>query len=375
MIDPQKYYETLKKSGIDFFTGVPDSSLKSFTALITDCSEEGEHIVAANEGSAIAMGIGKYLATGKIPFIYMQNSGLGNAVNPLLSLADEMVYKIPMLIMVGWRGEPGKKDEPQHKKQGLVTLTMLEAMQIPYHILDENEERALDQIELATLIAQKNSKPFVLIARPSLFKEYKSNKEKTRSFELVREEALKVVVDHLTDEDIVISTTGKLSRELFEYREELQQNHNKDFLTVGGMGYSSSIALGIALAEKNRRIFCLDGDGAMLMHTGALSNIGHLSPQNYFHIVFNNGAHESVGGQPTLGFEVDFLQIAKAFNYKTTIRAESHRELCQALNSIKSLHGPILLEIRVDINSRKNLGRPTIQPAENKIHFMNNLQQ
>jgi phosphonopyruvate decarboxylase len=370
MLSPEKCFNALKQNGVAFFTGVPDSSLKNFTAFITDNCGKGEHIIAANEGTAIAMAIGNYLATGKLPFVYMQNSGLGNAINPLLSLADEMVYKIPMLIMIGWRGKPGVKDEPQHKKQGKVMTAMLESMEISYTIMDDDESLAIQQIGSAITSATEKSVPHVLIARPSLFDPYKLKNEPTLSAFLSREEALKIVVDHLDETDIVVSTTGKLSRELFEYRDELKQNHDKDFLTVGGMGHCSSIACGITLEEKTRRVFCLDGDGAVLMHTGALSNIGNLAPGNYFHIIFNNGAHESVGGQPTLGFDVDFPKIAEAFNYKEVKRVDTREEIVDTLENLKTGRGPFLMEIRVGINSRKDLGRPSIPPETNKENFM-----
>lgn len=373
MVSAQNYFELLNNSEIEFFTGVPDSSLKNFTSFITDNISQEKNIIAANEGACIGLASGYHLATGKVPFVYMQNSGIGNAVNPLLSLADDKVYQIPMIIMIGWRGEPGIKDEPQHIKQGEVTLSLLETMEIPYIILDSDEAIALEQTNNLISETRRKSIPHVIVVRPSVFEKYKLQTEISTDYTMSREDALKIVVDSLDDNDIVVSTTGKLSRELFEYREELNQTHEKDFLTVGSMGHSSAIALGIALQKKDRKVFCLDGDGSVLMHTGTLATIGTLSPNNFFHILFNNGAHESVGGQPTVGFDVDFTEVAKGYQYKNVRSVDSKEELSNVIGQIRNTQGPFLLEIKVGINSRENLGRPTISPVDNKKNFTENL--
>ncbi len=373
MISPKKCFDTLKSNNVNFFTGVPDSSLKPFTSYITDNTNKYNNVIAANEGACIALALGYYLATGNVPFVYMQNSGLGNAVNPLLSLADDKVYKTPILMMIGWRGEPGLKDEPQHIKQGEVTLSMLETMQIPYVVLDEEEDIAIQQIKQIIAETKEKSIPHAIIAKRILFDSYALQTKIISDYEMSREDALKLVVDSLDENAIVVSTTGKLSRELFEYRETLNQTHEKDFLTVGGMGHSASIALGIALSKKDKKIYCLDGDGSVLMHTGALSTVGNLAPENYVHIIFNNGAHESVGGQPTVGFDVNFLKVADAFAYKKVKSVDNKIDLQNAIQKLKTTKGPILLEIKVCINSRKDLGRPTIAPVDNKINFMKNL--
>lgn len=373
MVSAQNYFELLNNSDIEFFTGVPDSSLKNFTSFITDNVSQEKNIIAANEGACIGLASGYHLATGKVPLVYMQNSGIGNAVNPLLSLADDKVYQIPMIIMIGWRGEPGIKDEPQHIKQGEVTLSLLETMEIPYIILDSDEAIALEQTNNLISETRGKSIPHVIVVRPSVFEKYKLQTEISTDYTMSREDALKIVVDSLDDNDIVVSTTGKLSRELFEYREELNQTHEKDFLTVGSMGHSSAIALGIALQKKDRKVFCLDGDGSVLMHTGTLATIGTLSLNNFFHIIFNNGAHESVGGQPTVGFDVDFTQVAKGYQYENVRSVDSKEELSKVIGQIRNTQGPFLLEIKVGINSRENLGRPTISPVDNKKNFTENL--
>lgn len=373
MIDVKKIYDTFLTNGVDFFAGVPDSLLKNICAYITDNTHRQKHIIAANEGAAMGIAAGYYMASGKIPLVYMQNSGLGNTVNPLLSLADEKVYSLPILLMIGWRGEPGTKDEPQHKKQGEVTLDLLKVMKIPTIILDLDENEALAQIHDVIIAAKTKSIPHAIVIRKDTFGKYKLQNECKNSYPVSREEALKLVVDHLQDTDIVVSTTGKLSRELFEYREVKGQRHEKDFLTVGSMGHSSSIALGIALEKPERKVYCLDGDGAFIMHMGAISNIGDLSLKNFCHIVFNNGAHESVGGQPTLGFQLDIPAIAKACGYSQAFTATNESELIHCLEQFSSLDGPTLLEIKVKIDSRDNLGRPTSTPIENKEMFISYL--
>lgn len=365
MIEVKEFYDALTTCGVDMFTGVPDSLLKNICAYITDTASCEKHIIAANEGNAVGIAAGHYLATGKPALVYMQNSGLGNTVNPLLSLADEKVYSIPMVLMIGWRGEPGVHDEPQHVKQGEVTLDLLDAMKIPYEVLDN-----VSQIAPLVDKAMERKAPVALVIRKGTFGSYKLKNTIANDNPLSREEAMQLVVDHLQTDDMVVSTTGKLSRELFEYREAKQQGHGNDFLTVGSMGHSSSIALGIALERPERRIICMDGDGAFIMHTGALGIVASMHPKNYYHILFNNNAHESVGGQPTIGYSLDAVAIAKACGYKHALRASTHDEILAALKQMEQLEGPVLVELRVKIDSRDNLGRPTTTPVQNKQAFM-----
>ena len=368
MIDVKETYEALVGSGIDMFTGVPDSLLKNICAYITDTTPHERHIIAANEGNAVGIAAGHYLATGKPALVYMQNSGLGNTVNPLLSLADEKVYSIPMVLMIGWRGEPGVHDEPQHAKQGEVTLALLDAMQIPYIILED-----IGQIGPQVALAVNRKSPAAIVVRKGTFGSYKLKSVSKNDYQLSREQAMQLVVDHLRADDIIVSTTGKLSRELFEYREAKQQGHGHDFLTVGSMGHSSSIALGIALEKPQRRVFCFDGDGALIMHTGALGIVASMKPRNFYHILFNNNAHESVGGQPTIGYEIDAVGIAKASGYRFAQRAATQEEMFLALQQLEHVEGPALIELRVKIDSRDDLGRPTTTPIENKEAFMEEL--
>jgi len=370
MIDVEKFYNVLIDNDVDFFAGVPDSLLQNICAFITDQTSLEKNVITANEGAAVGLACGYYMSTGKIPVVYMQNSGLGNAVNPLLSLADEKVYSFPLLLMIGWRGEPGIKDEPQHKKQGEVTLGLLETMQIPYVILDSEETTAIVQIKNMVNSAKVRSIPHAIVIRKGIFGKYVLKNKPENNYPVSREEAMKLVVDYMQDQDIVVSTTGKLSRELFEYRTSKGLGHARDFLTVGSMGHSSSIALGICIGNKNRKVFCFDGDGAFIMHMGAITNVGNIAPPNYLHILFNNGTHESVGGQPTLGFSLNIPAIAKACGYKNAVIAKTKEEIVEAMESIVCMDGPSLLEIKVGIDSRDNLGRPTTSPIENKQNFM-----
>lgn len=370
MISPELFIRTLQDSGVNFYAGVPDSLLKNVCAYITDNVSDDRNIITANEGAAIGIAAGHYLATGKVPLVYMQNSGIGNAINPLVSLADEKVYSIPMVIMIGWRGEPGVHDEPQHVKQGEVTLPMLETLGIPYDVISDSEEYIIPKLEKIVSDCKKTSKPHAIVIKKGTFGPYKLKKQVANHNPLCREEAMKLVVDMLPEDGIVVSTTGKLSRELYEYRDVINSSHESDFLTVGSMGHSSSIALGIALAKPERKVFCFDGDGAFLMHMGAISNVGHLAPNNYIHIVFNNGAHESVGGQPTLGFGIDIPAIAKACGYRNVMSVNQINEIKSLFSKKDTFEGPTLIELKICIKSREDLGRPKTTPIDNRDMFM-----
>ncbi len=367
MISCEDFYSELIKNGIDFFSGVPDSLLKDFCAYVTDNTPLKQNIIAANEGNAIALAAGYYLATGKIGLVYMQNSGLGNAINPLTSLADKEVYSIPMLLLIGWRGEPNVNDEPQHVKMGKVMLGMLENIGVPYKILDDNFE---DIIKEAKDYMVKNKAPYAIVVRKGTFDGYKLKNQKQTNYELSREEAIRTIVPLLNENDIIISTTGMTSRELFELREANKQSHEKDFLTVGSMGHSSSIALSIALEKPERQVYCFDGDGALIMHMGALAVIGSLKPKNFKHVVFNNFAHDSVGGQPTAASNIDIPAIAKANGYSATFSAETKEEIIGMFKKIQEMDGPVLLEVKINKGHRKDLGRPTATPIQNKEEFM-----
>lgn len=370
MISPKLFYDELNNHDVEFFTGVPDSLLKSLCAYIADNTPADRNIIAANEGGAVGLAAGYHLATGKIPVVYMQNSGLGNTVNPLLSLTDKLVYNMPVLLIIGWRGEPGVKDEPQHLKQGLVTEALLDAMGIRHEVLVDDEDALGRQVDGAMQYIRQTGEAFALIVRKGTFAPYLLQSAAPTSLTLSRERAIQLVASSLTDHDAIVSTTGMISRELFEYRVTAGQGHQQDFLTVGSMGHASQIALGIALNQPGRRVFCFDGDGATIMHAGGLAIIGTISLANYYHVVFNNGAHDSVGGQPTVGLNVDIPAMAKACGYKTVLSVDNEGDLMSQLNLLSQFETPLLLEVKVKKGARADLGRPTTTPIQNKAALM-----
>ena len=375
MIRPQFFYELLQENGTDFFTGVPDSLLKNFCAYITDTADKTHHIIAANEGCAVGLAAGHYFATKTIPLVYMQNSGLGNTVNPLLSLADKAVYSVPLLLVIGWRGEPGVHDEPQHITQGKVTCALLDAMEIPYAILETDEEKAVVQIIHAYKMIKERNAPFAFVVRKDCFAPYTLKSNDSVPTEMTREQAIEQIIAHAPSNAVFVSTTGMASRELYELREKNQQKHDTDFLTVGSMGHASQIALGIALCKRDKTVICIDGDGAALMHLGALSTIGTQKPKNMVHIVLNNGAHDSVGGQPTVARNINLCAIAEACGYGQAGCVRTQAELTVALTNALAQPNAIdmaaiFIEILVSKGSRPDLGRPKSSPIENKRAFM-----
>lgn len=370
MIRPIFFVEKLRENGIDCFAGVPDSLLRNICAYITDHFDAQHNIIAANEGAAIGLAAGHYLATGQPACVYMQNSGEGNIINPLASLTDPEVYNIPVLLLIGWRGRPGSHDEPQHIKQGKITTGLLNVMGINYEVLAKEEDKAEKQITNA-INALHNKEVFALVIEKDTFEDYKLQTIEENNLKLSREDAIKVVAAALGAKDCIVSTTGMISRELFEYRVSMDQSHERDFLTVGSMGHASQIALGIALAKPDRKVWCFDGDGAAIMHMGGMAILANKAPKNIIHVVFNNGAHDSVGGQPTVGLNIDFPAISKAVGYSFSFSVDNMNDLSEVLNRIESLDGPVFIEIKVKKGNRKDLGRPTTTPIQNKDALMN----
>lgn len=371
-MDAQHLLSACKNAGIEFFTGVPDSQLKGLcdTLYATLGVEGKEHIVAANEGNAIALCAGHYLATGRPGLCYMQNSGLGNAVNPIASLMDGQVYGLPCLLVIGWRGEPGVHDEPQHVKQGQITLSQLELLDVPYMVLDKSMSDADFDAAFAGLRVHLDagSTAAIVVKKGGLTCSLKPQYKNSRT--LAREEAAAHILRASGEGDVFVSTTGKLSRELFELREAAGQGHEKDFLTVGSMGHASMIALGIALDKPDRRVWCLDGDGAALMHLGAMAVLGRKKPANLLHVVINNAAHETVGGMPVCEGALDLSAAARAMGYPHTFRAEDGASLDAALSAAKECGGLALLEVMCAVGARADLGRPTTTPRQNRDVLM-----
>ena len=370
MIRPSYFYDLLLKNGTDFFAGVPDSLLKNFCAYVTDNAPAEKHIISANEGSATGLACGYHFATGRIPMIYMQNSGEGNMVNPLMSIADPDVYSVPMLIVIGWRGEPGVHDEPQHVKQGKVTCTLLDAMQVPYEILSENEEDLPAQFERAYKYIKENNAQYAFVIRKGTFDEYKLQKNEAVNGNMSREEAIEKIMLSAAPSTAFVSTTGMASRELYELRDKHGMSHEKDFLTVGGMGHASQIALTIAMNKKDRQVYCIDGDGAAIMQMGGMATIGSRKPNNYVHFILNNGAHDSVGGQPTVGRQIDLCAIARGCGYENVVKAETPEALEAVLKDKKTKEMLTFVEVIVTKGARKDLGRPKSTPIENKKALM-----
>lgn len=372
MIDPEYFIKTLMNQNIGFFTGVPDSLLKSISSYLLDHLGKKEHIISANEGNAVGLATGYHLATGKIAMVYLQNSGLGNIINPILSIVDPKIYSIPMLLLIGWRGEPGVKDEPQHFKQGKVTLPLLKSMGISYRILspDMTDSDFKKVFKSALSKMKKSSAPFALVVSKNSFKKYDRIQQKTESKRPGRESVVQEILSGIGSNSIIVSTTGMISREVFEYRTKNDQSHDRDFLTIGGMGHANQIAMGIAQQQKNRPVICLDGDGALIMHMGSLCINGCLKQENFKHIILNNGAHDSVGGQPTAGETTDFAAIAKAAGYSAAKSIQTIADLKLSLTWLNKTPGPLLLEIKVKKGARADLGRPTVKPVDFKKTFM-----
>jgi len=378
-ISPESFLKHLINREILFFTGVPDSLLK-YLCLCIDHSKDlkNNHIIASNEGSAIGLASGYHIGTNKVPLVYMQNSGIGNAINPLLSLADSKVYSIPMLVLIGWRGEPGVKDEPQHLSQGEVQIDLLNSLKLPYNIISEESTDYKMKIDYGLDVAKKKLSPFVILIKKNTFSriEFNSKKKRKNILSLKREFVLNSLLKSLPNNAVIVSTTGKTSREIFELRKLDNQSHENDFLTIGSMGHCSSIALGIAKTNPHLNIYCIDGDGSMIMHMGSLSTIGQELPNNFYHILINNYAHESVGGQRTSSETINFHLLSKSLNYQDYYSANDRNSLKKLIDKLlNKVNKPALFEIQVELGSRADLGRPTITPKENKIKLMKKIHE
>ena len=376
-MDAQHLLSACEQAGIDFFTGVPDSQLKGLcdTLFATYGVNGKQHVVAANEGNAVGLCAGHYLATGRPGLCYMQNSGLGNAVNPLASLMDGQVYGLPCLLVVGWRGEPGVHDEPQHVKQGQVTLSQLELLDVPYMVLDKAMTEADFDAAFAEIRAhlEAGRTAAIVVKKGALTCSLKPQYGNQNA--MTREEAVGVIARLAGKRDVIVSTTGKLSRELFELREAMGEGHERDFLTVGSMGHASMIALGIALEQPERRVWCLDGDGAALMHLGAMAVIGQKKPANLVHVVINNAAHETVGGMPVCEGALNLTGLAMSAGYRHVSRAANEMELYQAVDAAMTAGETAFIEVMCAVGARADLGRPTTTPQQNRDALMKFLQE
>lgn len=370
-MDAKVFLEGIKNLGVGRYYGVPDSQLGAFCDLLfMEYGVDREHIVAANEGGAVGLAAGHYLATGKPALVYMQNSGIGNAVNPIASLLNGAVYAIPCIFVIGWRGEPGTKDEPQHVFQGEVTLPLLDVLDIAYFVMskettDEEFAAFLGQADANVKLGRSSA---FIIRKGALTAQNKAVYQNSNA--MPRETAIRIIAENADERDVFVSTTGKASRELFEIREAQGKGHSRDFLMVGSMGHASMIALGIAMEKPGRRVWCIDGDGAMVMHLGNALIAARQKCGNMVHVVLNNGAHETVGGMPVAKGEPDFCAIGKTFGYDLCRRVADEAGLKRCISEVKARQGPALIEVMVALGARADLGRPTTTPKENRQALM-----
>ena len=372
---PNIFHNQLTERGFDFFTGVPDSLLTDFLQYLGDNHPPSKYINAANEGTAVGLAAGWHLATKKFPVVMLQNSGIGNIINPLLSLVDPRVYKIPMLFLIAWRGEPGKKDEPQHKVQGEIMTSLLTDLGVTTEVLPFYEEGSAAALDLAHFHLRTKNSPYAFLVRRRTFVPYTSTKEMIQNFSLSREESIEILLQHVGKFDSIISGAGLSSRELIEVRESQGNLLNQDFYCLGAKGHASSIAMGIALAKPSKMVYILDGDGSFFMHMGAAAQIGTRKIHNLRHIVLNNHVHESSGGVPSVGDSVDFAKLAEGCGYAYAASASTKEDIIKHLENMKTVKGSALLEIKIRSFTRRNLKPLKIGPKENKENFMNFLDQ
>lgn len=358
MINQEKFFHALTQAGVEFFCGVPDSYLNAFCTYLSQNVTEDKHLIAANEGNAISAASGYHFVTGTVPLVYMQNSGMGNALNPLMSLVDRHVYSVPMVLLIGWRGDPSASDHSQHKTQGETTTKLLDLLNIPYRIIEDNDASIQETAQWAVRTAQETSCPTALIAKKGVLAEKEKKAPVGNELPMTREDAMTVVLDHADKEAIIVATTGRATRELYFLRDEREETHDNDILNVGAMGHASSIAMGVALAKPDRQVICLDGDSAAIMHMGAMSMASHNHLPNFIHVILNNGAHESVGGQPSVGQKIRFADIAKACGYRA-VMVDNEEDLISALSELSDGKGASLIDVRI----RQGM-RPVLPPLE-----------
>tara|TARA_B100000579_G_scaffold432328_1_gene448965 strand:- start:138 stop:1268 length:1131 start_codon:yes stop_codon:yes gene_type:complete len=370
MLDPIRFIKKCQHLGVSFFSGVPDSSMKYLCNAICNEIDSKEHVISVNEGAAISLASGVHLGGDTVPLVYFQNSGQGNSLNPLISLASKEVFSIPMILLVGWRGKPGSIDEPQHSLQGRATEGIFEEIGIKVMHLSSNEEEAHAQLEGALETTIENSAPVCILVEKGTFSECELRIEECRVDLPSREDALERVLSSAKKGAVFIPTTGKSSREVFEIRKRFGESHKRDFLVVGSMGHCSFISAGLAMSRPDIEVICIDGDGSVLMHMGSLPTIGELGCKNLTHVIINNGVHESVGGHQTTSPKLDFSEVARSCGYRKSCRIDNLEELTETLEKWRNMDGPKLIEIMTRAGSRKDLGRPGKNPLEVKEAFM-----
>ncbi|MCX6583103.1 MAG: phosphonopyruvate decarboxylase [Candidatus Aminicenantes bacterium] len=366
MISPVDFSKKLHELGFETAVGVPDSTFKGLISYFST-QDRFRHVIAANECEAMGIAAGYYLAHREPALVYMQNSGFCKTLNPYTSMLSEDVYGIPALLLVGWRGEPGQKDEPQHKMMGRIMTDLFKVMEIEYSVLEESQWES--QLTSARDYLNRRRRPYIIAVKSKLFAEFKSPQKEESRAAMTREEALNIIVENTSHRAVFISTTGKTSRELFEIRQQKGQTHGSDFYTVGSMGCASAIAFGVGLAESDREVFILDGDGAAIMQLGTMATIGHYKNPRLKHIILDNHAHESTGGQPTVSAGIDFIAIGRACGYENVAAVDNAADLKKSLQALENNGQLSLLAVQIKKGSRSDLGRPTTTPQENRDAF------
>jgi len=378
MIPLEPFYRLLKEEGVEFVTGVPDTLLNDFCLGLDAEWPSPRHVLAANEGNAIALASGYHLATGTIPLVYMQNSGMGNAMNPLISLVDTAVYSIPMVLLIGWRGEPGTTDWPQHQRQGELTPVLLDDLSIPYRVLNPDEHEVAELARWAVRTARDTGRATALLVRKSVLekKEKAGFDAASQVYTVSREEAIDTLLACAPDNSLFVATTGRATRELHALRDIRGEGHDADFLNVGAMGHALSIAAGLAIGSPDRQIICIDGDAAALMHMGSLPVTAQLPVSNLLHVVMNNGVHESVGGQSTVAMKADLTEIARHAGYKTVgIAVHTRETFAKAIGQLVQEKGPKFLEMRIRKGMRSEMPILKIAPKELKSSITKMIQR
>lgn len=374
LLNPYEFTEICKKYGFTFFSGVPDSTFKSWIKFLERENNGLTNIISVNECEAAAVCAGYHIATGNIGVLYMQNDGFAKTVNPFTSFCNPEVYSIPILLIIGWRGQPERKDAVQHRKMGEILVPLLNLLNIPFEIIPKDTEKIDDIFKKAKAYMVKNNRAFAIIIRKNIFQGLPSENKISDNM-MYREDALRTVVDGLTGNEIIVSTTGKISRELLEYRIEKNKKTDHDFYNVGAMGCAQSIGLGIALNNKEKKVFVFDGDGSLLMQMGGITTIGHYHPKNFFHLIFDNNAHDSTGGQPTCSDTVDFAKVALSCNYKFVKTVATKKSLVKAIKEMRNVDGPAMIVVKVRRGARKNLKRPDRKLTDYKKDLMKTLME
>ena len=352
MIKTEEFISFLTKKKINFFCGVPDSTLNSFLNALS--IKKKKNVIAPNEGGAVALAMGYYLKTKKIPLVYMQNLGLGNATDPLTSLCAPEVYSIPMVLLIGWRGNPHMKDEPQHLVTGKNTLNILKLFKIKTVIIRSN--KSFKSIGKIINHSQKFKKIVAIVVPPGIFSKLSVKVKKSNL--PIRSNVIEKILRSVKKNTRIISTIGFSSREFFQVKKEKKIKNGKLFLMVGGMGHASATSLGVHLNSGKNEVICVDGDGAFLMHMGNVATAGVYAKKNFKYILFDNNAHESTGVQPTISNKINFKKIASGFGFKKVYELKTKKDVENKLSKIMKLTQPTFIRIVVATGTFKKLERP-----------------